>query len=199
VIFHNRIKAEPLAFAKKQLVDLMKNLLLRKNLLLAGLALMVLVTTVACGQIQTTQTGVPQSEEELNRARLENIDDSIFSSVFSPSDGENQGGGIGVNSFLWRATLDTISFMPLITADAFGGVILTDWRASLDVPNERFKMNIYILGRQLRADGIQVSVFRQVLDNNVWRDANVPAETMTKVEDAILTRARQLRSISLSQ
>jgi len=110
------------------------------------------------------------------------------------------GGGIGVNSFLWRASLDTISFMPVNSADPFGGVIITDWHSQNGAPNERFKMNIYILGRALRADGIRVAVFRQVASGNGnWRDATVPNKTGTKIEDAILTRARQLRNETLQQ
>ena len=106
----------------------------------------------------------------------------------------NSGSALGVNSFLWRATLDTISFMPVSTADPFGGVILTDWHSTKEAPNERFKLNIYILGRTLRADGIRVAVFSQTKDaNGQWRDTSVPADTGTKIEDAILTRARQLR------
>ncbi len=110
------------------------------------------------------------------------------------------GGGIGVNSFLWRASLDTISFMPVNSADPFGGVIITDWHSQDGAPNERFKMNIYILGRALRADGIRVAVFRQVATAaGTWRDAAVPDGTGTKIEDAILTRARQLRNETLQQ
>lgn len=107
------------------------------------------------------------------------------------------GGGIGVNAYLWRATLDTISFMPVTSADAFGGVIITDWHSPPESPNERFKMNIYILGRALRADGVKVAVFRQVQDTAGWRDAALPVETGTKIEDAILTKARQMRSETL--
>ena len=70
--------------------------------------------------------------------------------VFGSSKPEDQGGGIGVNSYLWRASLDSISFMPLSSADPFGGVIITDWYSPPESPNERFKLNIYILGRQLR-------------------------------------------------
>lgn len=104
-------------------------------------------------------------------------------------------GGIGVNSYLWRATLDTISFMPVTSADPFGGVILTDWYAPPDTPNERFKLNVYVLGKALRADGIQVSVFRQMLDGSgQWRDSVVETEASRKIEDSILTRARQLRN-----
>lgn len=105
------------------------------------------------------------------------------------------GGGIGVNSYLWRATLDTISFLPVTSADPFGGVIITDWYAPQETPNERFKLNVYVLGRALRADGVKVSVFRQVFDaSGNWRDSQVEADAARKIEDSILTRARQLRN-----
>ncbi|MBL4614305.1 MAG: DUF3576 domain-containing protein [Magnetovibrio sp.] len=105
------------------------------------------------------------------------------------------GGGIGVNSYLWRASLDTIAFMPVTSADPFGGVIITDWFSPSETPNERFKLNVYVLGRALRADGIRVSVFRQVYDANAnWRDAAVEPDAGRKLEDAVLTRARQLRN-----
>ena len=112
----------------------------------------------------------------------------------SASGGEGGGGGIGVNAYLWRATLDTISFMPVSAADAFGGTIITDWHSQPEAPDERFKINVYILGRSLRADGVKVAVFRQIQDESGWRDASLPPETGTKIEDAILTKARQLRS-----
>jgi hypothetical protein len=104
------------------------------------------------------------------------------------------GGGIGVNSFLWRASLDSIGFMPLASADPFGGVIISDWYASPDVPTERFKITIYILDQQLRADGIKAAVFRQTRDfSGNWSDAPVDPKTPVDLENAILTRARQLR------
>ncbi len=109
------------------------------------------------------------------------------------------GAGIGVNSFLWRASLDTISFMPLSSADPFGGVIITDWYTPPEAPAERFKMNVYILGRELRADGVRVAVFRQ--EKNAagqWADAGIGADTSTNLENRILTRARQLRVASAS-
>jgi len=103
-------------------------------------------------------------------------------------------GGIGVNSFLWRASLDSISFMPVASADAFGGVIITDWYALPETPNERFKVNIYILGRQLRADGVKAAIFRQRRDPaGSWVDATVESRTTSDLENVILTRARQLR------
>lgn len=113
----------------------------------------------------------------------------------------DQGGGdsLGVNSFLWRASLETISFMPINTADAFGGVIITDWFSPPESPGERFKLNVYILGRTLRADGVKVSVFRQVRDNaGNWSDSEVPDGTAPKVEDSILTKARILRHQTLT-
>ena len=108
---------------------------------------------------------------------------------------EEPGTGLGVNAFLWRASLDTLSFLPLASADPFGGVIITDWYAPPEAPTERFKMSVYILDRTLRADGLRVSVFRQVQSTNGdWVDSTVEQKTATDVENAILTRARELRT-----
>ncbi len=108
--------------------------------------------------------------------------------------GAGGGAGIGVNSYLWRASLDTVSFMPLASADPFGGVIITDWYSPTDAPDERFKVNVYILGRDLRADGLRAAVFRQRQDaTGNWNDAGVTEQTNVDLENAILTRARQLR------
>ena len=113
--------------------------------------------------------------------------------------GGGGGEGIGVNSFLWRATLDTVSFMPLTSADPFGGVIITDWYTPPEVPKERFKINVFILGRQLRADGLRVAVFRQAqAGDGKWADASVKSETSINLENQILTRARQLRVAAAS-
>ena len=110
------------------------------------------------------------------------------------SSGAGSGLGVSVNAFLWRAALDTISFMPLANADPFGGIILTDWYRPPETGSERFKVNVYILDSELRADGLRVSVFRQRRDaNGVWLDAKVSADTGTNLENAILKRARQMR------
>ena len=115
--------------------------------------------------------------------------------LFGPgsSKGSQGGGGLGVNSYLWRASLDTLAFMPLSSADPFGGVIITDWYTPPETPDDRFKMSVYILGRQLRADGIRVALFRQTRGDGQWSDAKVRKQTATKLENEILTRARQLR------
>jgi len=104
------------------------------------------------------------------------------------------GYGIGVNSFLWRASLDTVSFMPITTADPFGGVILTDWYTPSDTPGERFKVQVFILGRGLRADGVRAQVFRETNETGTgWVSAQVASNTATDLENTILMRARQLR------
>ncbi len=105
-----------------------------------------------------------------------------------------EGGAIGVNSFLWRACLDTLSFMPLASADPYGGVIITDWYTSPEKPDERFKATVYILDARLRADGLNVAIFKQVKDaSGAWIDSPAAGQTETDIENAILTRARQLR------
>ncbi len=99
---------------------------------------------------------------------------------------------MGVNEFLWRASLETLNFMPLSEIDPFGGVIITDWYASPQAPNERFKANVYILDTNLRADALKVSIFKQVRSELGWSDASVDADTARTIENSILTRARQL-------
>jgi Domain of unknown function (DUF3576) len=109
------------------------------------------------------------------------------------------GGTLGVNAYLWRGALDTLSFMPLQSADPFGGVIITDWYSPPDSPNERFKATAYILGRELRADGVRVTIFRQVFQDGHWIDAAVSPVTVGDIENKVLARARQLRVQTASQ
>ena len=102
--------------------------------------------------------------------------------------------GIGVNAFLWRATLETLSFMPLDEVDPFGGVIITDWYANPEQPSERFRATVFILDSRLRADALSVQVFKQARgEAGDWVDAAIDPATRVQVENAILTRARQLR------
>jgi hypothetical protein len=183
---------------------------IRRAAALAG-ALAFLLALGACDSIpvvgeypdrQTKGQGAPEYHKEAggqfdNRKTVFG-EGGLFGDNKKSTAGEASGAGIGVNSFLWRASLDTVSFMPVTSADPFGGVIITDWHAPGGVAEERFKLNIYILGRSLRADGVRVSVFRQVRDAALgWRDAGVTDGTATQIEDAILTRARQLRNESL--
>ena len=114
------------------------------------------------------------------------------------SAGNEEGAALGVNAYLWRAALDTLSFMPLASADPFGGVIITDWYSPPASQGERFKATAYILGRQLRADGIRVAIFRQTNQGGRWVDSQASAATGSEIEDKVLARARELRSQSAS-
>lgn len=125
-------------------------------------------------------------------------DCGLFDTSCKRKQSQEQGGvGIGVNAYLWRAALDTFAFMPLASADPFGGVIITDWYQPPETRNERFKTQIYILDKVLRADGVKVNLFRQIKDGNGnWADAVVDPKTTVDLENSILTRARQLRTAS---
>lgn len=100
---------------------------------------------------------------------------------------------IGVNSYLWRASLDALSFMPLVQTDSNGGVIVTDWYSNPRNPGERMKVTVTILDQDLRADAVRVAASRQLAENGLWVDAPVQAATVQKLEDIILTKARDLR------
>jgi hypothetical protein len=172
------------------------------SLFLAAMALPLLLA--GCGQnlASNGQTEYP-GQSPYNSPTFQAPEGSLLGgsgglSLFGKGDDEGagggSGGGIGVNAFLWRASLDTVSFLPVTSADPFGGVIITDWYSPAETPAERFKLNVYILDRQLRADGIRVAVFREVRDGaGNWASAEVSDGTAEQLEDAILTRARQLR------
>ena len=105
---------------------------------------------------------------------------------------------IGVNSYLWRASLEAVSFAPLLQADSAGGVIVTDWYANPENPGERVKLTISILDQDLCADALRVAASRQVNQGGTWVDAPVQAATVQKLEDIILTKARELRRQAIS-
>ena len=100
---------------------------------------------------------------------------------------------LAINSYLWRAAVDTVSFAPLLQANAQSGVIITDWYANPKTPGERVKLTVSILDPDLRADALRVSASKQVYQNGAWTEAPVTAATVQKLEDIILTRARDLR------
>lgn len=162
-------------------------------MILRSLAVLsVLMFLAACDG--ESKAEFPEDQErdlKLSRGRL--TGDGL---TLGGDDDEDSGGQspIGVNSFLWRATLDTLSFVPLVSADPFGGVIITDWYEDPKTPGERFKFNALILDRSLRADGIKLTAFKQVKDpSNTWVDAELNPSVARDIENTILTRARQLR------
>src|SRR5580698_2951094 len=115
-----------------------------------------------------------------------------------PTSNATPAGAIGVNGYLWRATLDTLAFMPLQSADPYGGVVITDWYVNPEKPGERFKATVYILDSRLRADGLTVTVFKEVNNGSgAWTASPTADQTSTDIENAILTRARQLRLSNL--
>jgi len=150
--------------------------------------------TTKCPQGRCPDVGSPDRQTLFGEGGLSNL----FKDGGSADQGG--GGGIGVNAFLWRASLDTFSFLPPFSADPLGGVIIYDWYAPPETPGERLKVTVYILDTRLRADALHVRVFRQLrgADNN-WTEAAVEEGTNAALEDAILTRARQLRIAQLGQ
>jgi hypothetical protein len=112
----------------------------------------------------------------------------------APKAGVDNPVAIGVNSYLWRASLDVLNFMPLASADPFGGLIVTDWYVNPEKTDERFKVNVYILDTRLRADGVNVSINRQVKGaDGQWVNAPTSSQTESSMEDSILARARSIR------
>lgn len=164
-----------------------------------ALGLCLILGLAACGE---TKTVVPTREQgDTSPTWGDQKKDTIFGKggldLFGgdKKKDQDQGTGIGVNYFLWRATLDTISFLPLASEDPFGGVIITDWYSPPEAANERFKLTILIMDRSLRADGVRVNVFRQVQNTaGEWADAAVDPKTGTDLENTILTRAREIRT-----
>jgi hypothetical protein len=157
---------------------------------LAALGVVAFVLSGCSGLIMDPPTPEPEPEGGLLFGP-EGIQIGNFTGGGGGGDG---GGGIGVNSFLWRASLDTLSFMPLASADPFGGVIITDWFAPPETDGqERFKLTVFILDQNLRADAIKVSVFRQERQGpGEWLDAISNSAISIDLENAILTRARQM-------
>ncbi len=157
---------------------------------LAAMSIVAAMALASCGHD-------PNRVEGQSRVNEGQSSGGGFLGIFGRHDNEEssnqQEAGIGVNSYLWRASLDTLNFMPLASADPFGGVIITDWYADPSVPGERFKATVYILDTHLRADALNVSIFRQVQQGGGWVDAPVGADTESQIENAILSRARQLR------
>jgi len=160
------------------------------RVLLKGAVFMIAALALsACSMFRADDAPQGQSRADDNRDR------GGVSILGGGGSGRSREGGaaIGVNSFLWRASLDTLNFMPLASADPFGGVIITDWYSDPTTPTERFKATVYILDTRLRADALNVSIFRQQQSNGAWIDAAVDPDTEIQIENAILTRARQLR------
>lgn len=171
-----------------------------KHILRIFLFLSVIIPTFflyGCGSIESEAKYPTGADRAATNDDIYTDGPSIFGKdglkLFGGKKSGDEETGIGVNSYLWRASLDTVSFMPLDQVDPFGGVITTDWYTPEQQTYERLKVNVLILSKTLRSDGIKVRVFKQKNQGGVWTDIVVSANTARELEDAILTRARQLR------
>ncbi|MEQ1489665.1 MAG: DUF3576 domain-containing protein [Terricaulis sp.] len=161
-----------------------------RTLLKGAIFMVAAVALASCSMFKGDDSGASRADDNAGRGG----GFSIFGGGGSGDSGTRGGeAGIGVNSYLWRASLDTLNFMPLQSADPFGGVIITDWYSAPTTPNERFKATVYILDTRLRADALNVSIFRQTNTGGAWSDASVDPDTEIQIENAILQRARELR------
>jgi len=164
------------------------------------IVLVLLATTLisACSSVEKEAKFPTGAQRDgINANDIYSEKESIFGedglSLFGGKDDKPSGDSITVNSHLWRASLDTVSFMPLTNVDPFGGVILTDWYNDPATPDERYKLNVFVIGSQLRSDAIRVSAFQQKKKSGRWVDVAVDSSIARKIEDTILTRARQIR------
>ena len=171
-----------------------------KAALLAASLLALCLTGCSQGRwVNTDEYNDPSGADPVRGSLLGEGGIRLFGTSTNRGGGADQGGTLGVNAFLWRGSLDTLSFMPLVSADPFGGVIITDWYSPPETPGERFKVTVYLLGRQLRSDGVRVAVFRQVQARGAWVDVPVSEDVAPQLEDKILARARELRIQSTPQ
>jgi len=112
---------------------------------------------------------------------------------------ESNTGGLPINALLWRASLDIVSTIPIDDVDTYGGTIITEWYSLADSPNERIKMTFFVLDLELRSDAIRVQVHVQRQENGVWVDSGTDSTLSRKLEDLVLTRAREIRAASVTE
>jgi hypothetical protein len=168
-----------------------KSALIRSGLALTALGLCLSFSGCASlgqkgGATASANTTAPSEDDKVDFGHL-------FGGKKQSKSANTEQAGIGVNAYLWRASLDTIAFMPLTSADPFGGVIITDWYANPQSPDEQFKVTVFILDSRLRADALNVSIQKQIRAGDRWVPADVSQQTQLDIENAILTRARELR------
>jgi hypothetical protein len=167
------------------------------------LSTLVFLNTCSLDNAEIVRAPAPEDlvikrERERRERAGETADDGTFlGDMFKGLTGSGDktgGGGIGVNTYIWRASLDTLSFMPLLSADPFGGVIITDWHTNSETSQEKFKIVAYILGTELRVAAIKVSVFKKIkVEDGDWVDIKNSQILQNKIEDSILTKARKYK------
>lgn len=170
-----------------------------KKFALALLSSSLILASTGCSNYNSKME-YPKTREERELERMGKLTDQEGFVLFgSKKHGGSAVSAINVNAYLWRACLDVISFMPIASADPFGGTILTDWYTSSNNLNERMKINVFITSAELRSDAIKVSAFRQIKKNGIWQDSSPNAGFTTALEEKILLRARHLKYSSISK
>lgn len=171
---------------------------------LGAVLLLAVLALSGCGRGKNPEFTVYDPKDQRMRDEYGTITGQDGFTIFgqnsrrrAEAEGGGGGGGIGVNAYIWRGALETINFMPLASADPFGGLIITDWYQPPERSDERLKLHVLILDRALRADAVKVSVFRQTRSADGWVDAPVDPQTAMALEDKILTKARELRIASV--
>ena len=172
---------------------IMRELLINKFIF--AVAIIMLMAGCSSSDLNV-ENEYPVSQEDARRARHGSLTGDGLKLFGGNSDeGKTSGSsvGIGINSYLWRATLDTLSFMPFASADPFGGVVITDWYEDPNARGEKFKVNVLILDQELHANAIKVTIFKQVNTSGKWRDATPNTQLAVDLENKILVRARSLK------
>ncbi|MEM6438263.1 MAG: DUF3576 domain-containing protein [Pseudomonadota bacterium] len=165
----------------------------------AALVIAAAAALTACGGSPNRQQGTELTDRESVQGSRFDEPETLGDLFSFNREGGPTGQNLPVNRYLWRASLDTLNFLPLASTDPFSGVIATDWAAADGATDERFKVTVYISQPLLEANALQVAVFRETLDDaGAWRPAEVSSATPRSLEDAILTRARQLRVSDLA-
>lgn len=158
--------------------------------------LIIVAALSACSTMDVRNDDEIVNKDDYRNKRMGKLfgEDAFLFSSDDLKDEKSGGSGIGVNAYLWRATLETISFMSLKSTDPFGGVIITEWYIDPQSPKERIKLDVLIQDRRLRADALRVKMTRQVLnEKGNWVNAASNPSAERDLEDTILFKARQLK------
>lgn len=166
---------------------------LTRAAIIGGLSLFL----IGCGKDLTVEPDYPERQKTSLEGMGSILDNQGFS-LFSRSNSDTVAPTLAVNSFLWRAALDTFSFMPFASADQLSGVIITDWYIEPGTPDERMKVSVLVLDKELRADALRVTAFREKRTNFGWESTPVAEQTNRSLEDVVLVRARELRIADLA-
>ena len=162
------------------------------------LFLILIAGLTACSSLEP-RTDIPATDKEDPGSFITGRSESgmSLSDIRGLSDKESS--GIPVNALLWRASLDITSILPIDDIDVFSGTLITDWYSLPSQPSEQIKLAVFVLDKELRSDAIRVVVYVQSRQGNVWKDAGIDPKLAARLEDLILTRARELRSSSVTQ